>query len=142
MKISYRLAYIKRQNKRKGKKMKKILILALCLMLAFSCVACNGNTPDNNGNNSNGNTANNDFDTNKITFASAYAKAQSLGFEGTLDEFIELISGKDGANGKDGENGTNGYTPIKGVDYFTEDDKVQLVNAVLDSLNNADEVSY
>ena len=43
-----------------------------------------------------------DFNTNKVTLTAAYTKAQSLGFEGTLEEFIEMISGEDGAPGKDG----------------------------------------
>ena len=33
------------------------------------------------------------------TMETVYAKAQSLGFEGTLEEFIALISGKDGKDG-------------------------------------------
>ncbi len=33
------------------------------------------------------------------TVESAYAKAQELGYTGTLDEFIEMISGKDGKDG-------------------------------------------
>ena len=79
--------------------MKKLILLILVVLLSLSIVACNGTTPDtNNGDN----TTKNEFDTSKITFASAYAKAQNLGFEGTLEEFIELISGKDGADGKDG----------------------------------------
>lgn len=35
-----------------------------------------------------------------------------------------------------------GDTPVKGEDYFTEDDKTELVNAVLAALPNGDEVSY
>ena len=30
--------------------------------------------------------------------------------------------GKDGKDGKDGQDGEDGYTPIKGVDYFTQED--------------------
>lgn len=32
--------------------------------------------------------------------------------------------------------------PIVGVDYFTEEDKNEMVNAVIAALTNADEVSY
>lgn len=45
--------------------------------------------------------------------------------------------GKD-ENGKlwtaPGSDGAPGYTPVKGVDYFTESDKTELVNAVLAAL--------
>ena len=36
--------------------------------------------------------------------------------------------GGDGAKGKDG---ADGYTPVKGTDYFTPEDKAELVNAVM-----------
>ena len=41
-----------------------------------------------------------------------------------------------------GEPGKDGVTPVKGDDYFTEEDKKELVNAVLVALPNGDEVSY
>ena len=50
--------------------------------------------------------------------------------------------GEQGVQGEKGEKGDAGISPEKGVDYFTEDDKVWLVNAVIDALNNLDEVSY
>lgn len=40
-------------------------------------------------------------------------------------------TGSAGANGKDG---ADGYTPIKGIDYFTEADKAEIVQMVIDSL--------
>lgn len=40
----------------------------------------------------------------------------------------------DGVNGKDGSPGTNGYTPKKGVDYFTSDDKSEFVQSVINAL--------
>ena len=71
--------------------MKKLLFsVALIIALVFALAAC-GNE-----------TENTDFDTDKVTLLSAYTEAQELGFEGTLEEFIEMISGKDGENGKDG----------------------------------------
>lgn len=48
-------------------------------------------------------------------------------------------AGKDGANGKDG---ADGYTPRRGVDYYTEADKDEMVNAVLDALPAAEGVAY
>jgi hypothetical protein len=45
-------------------------------------------------------------------------------------------------NGKDGADGADGYTPIKGIDYYTEEDKEEMVNRVISALPNGDEVSY
>lgn len=40
--------------------------------------------------------------------ATVYAQAQDLGYKGTLEEFIEMISGKDGKDGADGKDGDKG----------------------------------
>ena len=48
--------------------------------------------------------------------ATVYAQAQDLGYKGTLEEFIELISGKDGKDGADGKDGENGKDGDKGAD--------------------------
>ena len=37
-------------------------------------------------------------------------------------------------NGREGSDGKDGYTPIKGVDYYTEADKAEIVAAVIESL--------
>ena len=58
--------------------------------------------------------------------------------EGNLDAKVlkgrvsgfTVINGKDGKDGKDGAPGADGYTPVKGVDYFTEEDKQEVVDAV------------
>ena len=42
--------------------------------------------------------------------------------------------GDTGAQGPQGPAGTDGYTPQKGVDYFTEADKAEIVKAVIESL--------
>lgn len=34
----------------------------------------------------------------------------------------------------DGEDGEDGYTPVKGIDYYTEADKTEMVNRVLSAL--------
>lgn len=49
--------------------------------------------------------------------------------------------GADGAPGKDGANGVDGKTPVKGVDYYTAEDKTAIVNDVLAALPAAEEVS-
>ncbi len=86
--------------------MKKLLIALLSLTSVLSCVlglaACkDGETSDvNNG---------------VQTVEQAYAKATELGYSGTLDEFIILISGKDGEDGKDGADGLNGINGKDGI---------------------------
>ena len=38
--------------------------------------------------------------------------------------------------------GKDGYTPVKGVDYYTEADKAEMVTAVLEALPEAEGVAY
>ena len=47
-----------------------------------------------------------------------------------------------GEKGDKGDTGLAGYTPVKGVDYFTEDDKKEIVQEVLNSLPDGDGVEY
>lgn len=47
-----------------------------------------------------------------------------------------------GPQGIQGEQGEPGYTPVKGVDYYTDSDKTELVNAVLAALPDASNVSF
>jgi hypothetical protein len=51
----------------------------------------------------------------------------------------EVIDGKDGRDGRDG---IDGYTPIRGVDYYTESDKQEIVKNVLNSIPTAEGVGY
>ena len=89
---------------------------------------------------------------------SAYQVACMNGFEGTEAEWLDSLKGKpgedgaqgpqgpagadgpqgpqgpagaDGAKGADGAPGADGYTPQKGVDYYTDEDKAELVAEVL-----------
>lgn len=53
--------------------------------------------------------------------------------------------GPAGANGKDGargEKGADGKTPVRGTDYWTADDKQEIVNSVIAALPDGTEVSY
>lgn len=50
--------------------------------------------------------------------------------------------GERGPQGIQGVQGEKGYTPQKGIDYNTETDIAEMVQAVLDALPNGDEVSY
>lgn len=89
---------------------------------------------------------------------SAYEIAVENGFDGSENEWLislvgdpgeqgpqgiqgekgdagpQGIQGERGLPGEKGQDGVDGYTPIKGVDYFTENDKNELVNQVLQSL--------
>jgi hypothetical protein len=56
---------------------------------------------------------------------SAYEIAVENGFKGTEQEWLESLEGKDGKDG---------YTPLKGIDYFTEADKAEMVSAVIAQL--------
>ena len=65
-----------------------IAVLATAASCAFSVTACGGNS--------------NQTGRPEWTIETAYAEAQDLGYEGTLEQFLEQIKGKDGADGKDG----------------------------------------
>ncbi len=47
---------------------------------------------------------------------------------------IKGEKGEPGEKGEQGEPGTDGYTPVKGADYWTEADKGEVVNDVLEAL--------
>lgn len=51
-------------------------------------------------------------------------------------------NGEMGSPGKDGNNGSDGKTPVKGTDYWTESDKTEIVNDVLNQIPNLNEVAY
>ncbi|MBR5543449.1 MAG: collagen-like protein [Oscillospiraceae bacterium] len=50
--------------------------------------------------------------------------------------------GPQGIQGEKGDTGADGYTPRRGEDYWTEEDKTEIIQDVLASLPNGDEVSY
>lgn len=52
------------------------------------------------------------------------------------------LQGEKGDTGPQGPAGAAGKTPVKGVDYYTETDKEEMVQAVIAALPNGDEVSY
>ena len=45
-----------------------------------------------------------------------------------------ISDGVDGKDGSDGQDGADGKTPVKGVDYYTEADKAEMVSAVTAAL--------
>ena len=46
------------------------------------------------------------------------------------------------SQGPQGPQGPAGYTPVKGTDYWTEADKQEIINAVIASFTDGNEVSY
>lgn len=65
---------------------------------------------------------------------SAYQIALDNGFEGTEAEWLESLKGEDGEPGAPGQPGEDGRTPVKGEDYFTDADKAELVEGVLEEV--------
>lgn len=59
----------------------------------------------------------------------------SQGIQGEKGEQgIQGIQGAKGDKGDKGADGTDGYTPIKGVDYFDDTDKAEIVASVIETL--------
>lgn len=75
-----------------------------------------------------------------------YLRLQWL--EDKLNEYLRKAAdsgefdGAPGPQGEPGQAGAAGHTPVKGTDYFTAEDKTELVNAVLAALPAAEGVSY
>ena len=55
-----------------------------------------------------------------------------------VDQIEEMLASGE-LEGKDGQ---DGYTPEKGIDYYTDADKAEMVKMVLAALPDGDEVSY
>lgn len=70
-----------------------------------------------------------------VTAAESAAK-KALESSDTANEVVETIVGML-TEGK-----LNGKTPVRGVDYWTQSDKDEIVNSVMSSLPDGDEVSY
>ena len=51
-------------------------------------------------------------------------------------------TGSQGPAGDRGPAGEPGYTPVKGVDYWTDGDREQIVNEVLQQIPNLNEESF
>ena len=50
--------------------------------------------------------------------------------------------GLQGIQGQTGPQGPAGYTPVRGTDYWTDADKQEIINAVIASFTDGNEVSY
>ncbi len=113
------------------KKKSVFIISALMLIVAciFVLVACDNNNENNGGNN---NTPSAEWG-EVYTVDAAYARAADLGYAGSLEEFIALISGKDGidgTNGKDGKDGINGTDGKDGINGTNGKDGVDGINGI------------
>jgi|GEM_PF-918473 len=89
--------------------------------------------------------------TNGQNGLSAYEIAKNGGFIGTEEEWLKSLKGADGAKGEQGEqgiqgaqgiqgekgkDGADGKTPVKGIDYFTAEDKTEFTAEVTKSFEN------
>jgi hypothetical protein len=63
-----------------------------------------------------------------VIYSDAYEIAVANGFKGTIDEWLASIKGEKG------DKGDKGDFPVAGVDYFTIEDKAEMVEAVYDKL--------
>ena len=52
------------------------------------------------------------------------------------------LPGQPGSPGSPGKDGQDGYTPVKGTDYWTEEDRAAIVSDVLNALPAAEEASF
>ena len=66
----------------------------------------------------------------------------SDGSETSAVQTIKGDKGDKGNPGGKGDPGADGYTPVKGTDYWTSDDKAEIVNDVLESLPRAESEVY
>lgn len=69
----------------------------------------------------------------KVIHTDAYAIAVSNGYRGTLEEWLASLKGEKGDKGERGERGEPGYTPQRGVDYWTSEDKREIIDEVNDA---------
>lgn len=71
------------------------------------------------------------------TGKSAYEIWCDAGNWGSEEDFLMSLigdKGEKGEKGNDGTNGKDGYSPIKGIDYWTEEDKVEIKEYVKDEI--------
>lgn len=78
-----------------------------------------------------------DGGSNVVTFSDGKTMTVKNGNTGAKGD-----KGDIGTTGAQGEKGADGYTPVKGVDYYTEADKTEMVNAVIAALPVGEGVAY
>lgn len=72
----------------------------------------------------------------------AIASVHNHSNKSIIDKFSEDTDGNVLYNGKEIGSNADGKTPVKGTDYWTADDKAEIVADVLAALPDGDEVSY
>ena len=83
-----------------------------------------------------------EFEVGEIKSVSTYdpAKVELIKNENKYIINMDIPRGRPGANGSKGADGSNGHTPIKGTDYYTESDKQEMVQMVIEELPPTEEV--
>lgn len=66
-----------------------------------------------------------------VTAKGFLARVTEKGNGFVFAECLCNIAGKDGKDGKDGVDGEDGYTPVKGVDYYTVEEKNELIQEIV-----------
>lgn len=94
--------------KRYGKLLLSVLLSAITLFGVWGLAGCEQNGGDTGAESGTGGTGTNGEETLVWDMQTVYAKAQELGYSGTLEEFIASISGRDGEKGEKGEDGEDG----------------------------------
>ena len=61
--------------------------------------------------------------------------------DGSWEE-LPVIKGTQGPPGPSGSDGRDGKTPVRGVDYWTEEDQQIIINDILSKIENLEEVSF
>ena len=96
----------------------------------------NGVAPDANGNiaidsiaGEDGISATHSWNGTVLTITSA---------SGTSSADLKGDKGADGAQGPQGEPGTAGYSPVRGIDYWTETDKAEIKSYVDEAILNGE----
>lgn len=78
-----------------------------------------------------------EFEVGEIKSVSTYdpAKIELIKNDNKYVINMDIPRGRPGANGSKGADGSNGHTPVKGKDYYTESDKQEMINYVIDNLD-------
>lgn len=68
-----------------------------------------------------------------MNLAVTFSEETSTTFSSGFSDF-SVLQGPPGPKGDPGTPGADGKTPVKGVDYYTEADKSEMVSAVISAL--------